>query len=276
MRTDLSGAASDIDLVQLWLAGRPASTRAKYEPVVVEFLRAVEVGVKALTASHVIEWSESLQGADATRARLVSTVKSLLSFAWRTGYTGVNVGRILRCVKVTNRLHEKFIEEEQVMGLLAECAEGRDKLFVQLLYTGGLRIAEAVGLRFIDLSTRGHVSVVGKGQKGRTVLVPQSVINGLLALKGAQDGPTSKVFKSYRGKPLGVRDARDIVYKAADEAGVKLSPHWLRHAHASHALDHGCPIHLLQKSLGHANVATTSVYLHARPGTGASQYLPNV
>jgi hypothetical protein len=54
---------------------------------------------------------------------------------------------------------------------------------------------------------------------------------------------------------------------------TQISPHWLRHAHASHALDHGAPIHLVQATLGHASVATTSAYLHARPGDSSARFL---
>jgi hypothetical protein len=68
---------------------------------------------------------------------------------------------------------------------------------------------------------------------------------------------------------------RAIVRQAAEGAGVNVgvSPHWLRHAHASHALDHGAPIHLVQATLGHCSVATTSRYLHARPGDSSARFL---
>jgi len=67
-----------------------------------------------------------------------------------------------------------------------------------------------------------------------------------------------------------------IVQAATRRAGISkpVSPHWLRHAHASHALEHGAPISLVQTTLGHANVATTSRYLHARPNKSSSEYLP--
>jgi integrase/recombinase XerD len=69
------------------------------------------------------------------------------------------------------------------------------------------------------------------------------------------------------------RNARQVIGKAADEAALEMSPHWLRHSHASHALDNGAPIHLVQQGLGHENVSTTSLYLHARPNDGASRFL---
>jgi hypothetical protein len=72
-----------------------------------------------------------------------------------------------------------------------------------------------------------------------------------------------------------VNQVRAIVRRAAKNAGVAdaVSPHWLRHAHTSHALDHGAPIHLVQATLGHSSVATTSNYLHVRPGDSSARFL---
>jgi hypothetical protein len=83
------------------------------------------------------------------------------------------------------------------------------------------------------------------------------------------------VFPSRSGRALDRGRVRSIVRLAAEGAGVaaSVSPHWLRHAHASHALDHGAPIHLVQATLGHSSVATTSRYLHARPGDSSARFL---
>ena len=82
------------------------------------------------------------------------------------------------------------------------------------------------------------------------------------------------VFQTRSGKPLDRGRVRVILRRAAQRAGVtdSVSPHWLRHAHASHALDHGAPIHLVQATLGHASVATTGRYLHARPTDSSARY----
>lgn len=272
---DLSGAVSDSHLVSLWLAARPESTQRVYKRVALAFLTALDApgGLKTATVAQVVAWMERLTGAPATKAREVSTVKSLLSFAWRTGYCVYNVGRALRCVKVPSTLHEKIVDESEISDLISAANPGRDRAFLRLMYASGARISELCALCFKDL-VGARVSVVGKGTKSRTILVPQSVADEVRALKGPDDGPTTRIFRSYRGKPLGVRDARDIVYKTAERVTTtKLAPHWLRHAHASHALDHGAPIHLVQNGLGHANVATTSKYLHVKPNQGSSQYL---
>ena len=99
----------------------------------------------------------------------------------------------------------------------------------------------------------------------------------LLALKGAAKAADA-IFPSRKGGgALDVSQVRRIVYGAARKAGLeqKVSPHWMRHAHASHALDRSAPIHLVQATLGHASVSTTGKYLHARPTESSSFYLPD-
>jgi site-specific recombinase XerD len=88
-------------------------------------------------------------------------------------------------------------------------------------------------------------------------------------------GPDEPVFASQKGGPLSPVQAWRVVKAAAKRAGIEgdVSPHWLRHAHASHALDRGAPIHLVQATLGHADLRTTSKYTHARPTDSSSRYL---
>lgn len=274
-RYDISGVTSDLDLMNLWLSGRPTSTRAVYEPVARNFLDQFPQGMRQLTVADVLRWAERLEGAPATRARHVATLKSLLSFAWRTGYTPINVGRLLPCVKVPNTLHEKLLEEEDVKSLLKWAKSLRNQSLVRVFYVGGLRISEAVTIRWIDVSP-GRITVLGKGTRNRTVVVPKSLTDDLLKLKPRGASAEDFVFRSYRDKPLSTRGARDILYRIADSAALKLSPHSLRHTMASHSLERGAPLHVVRDTLGHANIATTSRYLHVRPGHGASQYLPEV
>jgi integrase/recombinase XerD len=113
----------------------------------------------------------------------------------------------------------------------------------------------------------------GKGGKTRTILLSVATWRELMALRGGQDDP---VFPSRKqGGHLDRSQVLRIVQTAAKRAGVagKVSPHWLRHAHASHALDRGAALHLVQTTLGHQSVDTTSQYLHARPGESSGKYL---
>ena len=117
----------------------------------------------------------------------------------------------------------------------------------------------------------------GKRGKTRTILLKPKSWAQLLAIRG-DAGAVDPVFRSRKGcGHLDSSQVRRIVYAAAKKAGLeqKVSPHWMRHAHASHALDRSAPIHLVQATLGHASVSTTGRYLHARPTESSSFYLPD-
>jgi integrase/recombinase XerD len=139
---------------------------------------------------------------------------------------------------------------------------------LQVAYFGGLRVSELVSLTWSQVIRRdsgeAQLSVIGKGDKEREVLIPPAIAGPLLASRG--DAPASApVFASVRnaGHPL------------TERAGVNpaASVHWLRHAHASHAIDNGAPITLVSATLGHADLKTTSVYAHARPSESSGRYL---
>ena len=105
--------------------------------------------------------------------------------------------------------------------------------------------------------------------------MPSSVWEALQLLQ--QDAhPDAPVFRSRKRGHLDESQVWRIVTGAADRAGISkdVSCHCFRHAHASHALDRGCPIHLVQATLGHSSVATTGKYLHARPTDSSGNYLP--
>ena len=155
--------------------------------------------------------------------------------------------------------------------------EPRNRVLLTLLYAAGLRISEVVGLVWRDCAPRddaGQITVFGKGGKTRVVLLPASTWRALGTLRAgaAADAP---VFESRKGGALDPSSVHRVVKAAAERAGLDpaVSAHWLRHAHASHSLDRGAPIHLVQATLGHASVATTGRYLHARPNDSSGRYL---
>ena len=115
----------------------------------------------------------------------------------------------------------------------------------------------------------------GKGGKTRAVLLKASIWQELAAVRPAD--PDAAVFRSRNGGgALDPSQVHRIVKRAAGRAGLSdaVSAHWLRHAHVSHALDRGAPVHLVQATVGHASLATTSRYAHARPSDSSSRYLP--
>jgi integrase/recombinase XerD len=272
-----SQAATDEQLLHLWLGNRPTATRSAYEREAGRFLAFIGTPIGAVTLGDVHASAESLQGAPATKARALAAIKSLLGFAHRLGYIPFNVAAAVRLPKVKQARAERILPEAAVHRLLALEVDPRNHALLRLAYASGVRVSELVALKWRDCQARdvgGQVTIFGKGGATRAVLLPQGVWDELLSLRGdvGDDGP---VFRSRKGGHLDRGQAWRIIKAAARRAGLSLgvSPHWLRHAHASHALDRGAPIHLVQQTLGHASAATTSVYLHARPGDSSSRYL---
>ena len=272
-------ARSDAHLLSLWLHGRSAATQRAYAADLQAFFAHVARPLHAVTLSDLQSFQDTLAiMATATEARRLSAVKSLLTFGHKSGYLPVNVGAAIRLPKVRGTLAERILDMDAVLHMLALERNVRNKALLRLLYLGGLRISEACGLRVRDLSPRddaGQVTVFGKGGKTRAVLLKASMWQDLARLRGAD--PDAAVFRSREGGgALDPSQVHRIVKLAATRAGLSaaVSAHWLRHAHVSHALDRGAPVHLVQATVGHASLGTTSRYAHARPSDSSSRYLP--
>jgi integrase/recombinase XerD len=271
-------ATSDAQLVALWLHGRSPTTIRAYQADAAAFFAYAGKPLRAVTVADVHGFADSLVAlASASRARKLSSVKSLLTYAHRLGYVVFNVGAAVKLPPVKNTLAERIMTEADVQRMLALEADARNGAMLRLVYCAGLRISEVCGLSWRDLSARddaGQATVYGKGGKTRVILLPVTVWRGLVALRGAA-GPDAPVFVSQRHGHLDASAVHRVVKAAAARAGLSadVSAHWLRHAHASHALDRGAPIHLVQATLGHASVATTGRYTHARPSDSSARYL---
>jgi integrase/recombinase XerD len=132
-------------------------------------------------------------------------------------------------------------------------------------------------LRWRDLTARddaGQITVFGKGGKTRVVLLPAGLWRRIDAQRG-DAGPDDPVFASRQGGALDASRVHRIVKAAAKRAGLSeaVSAHWLRHAHVSHSLDRGAPVHVVRATVGHASLETTTRYSHARPGDSSARYL---
>ncbi|AHJ69349.1 Integrase/recombinase (XerC/CodV family) [Granulibacter bethesdensis] len=272
-------ATSDDHLVELWLHGRPETTRRAYEADAIRLRGFLARPLRATTVGDLQAWVSSLDHlAPASQARKIAAMKSLISFAAELGYLPLNIGQPIHVPAVKNRLAERIVEEAEVQRLIQLEPNARNNALLRLMYGAGLRISEACALRWRDMKgakSGGQATVFGKGGKTRVVLIQPKLWRSITALRG-DAGTDDPVFRSQRGGSLDRAQVHRIVKAAAHRAGVTadLSAHWLRHAHASHALDHGAPLHVLQGSLGHASLSTTSRYVHARPGEGSAKYLP--
>ncbi len=216
----------------------------------------------------------------------VLVVKSLFSFCVRVGYLTLNAGSFLKTPKAKETIAERILELSDVKGLIrygvknergAAALAERDRLMLSLMYGCGLRVSEVINLTWNDLRPHGDggkATVFGKGSKTRVVLIPDKLWR------------TVKEFEKYHRVNQWVfvsrndnKMERSVVYRmikrACKRAGIdeRASAHWLRHSHASHSLEAGCNLRLLQQSLGHASVTTTERYLHISPDIGSSQFI---
>jgi integrase/recombinase XerD len=290
---------TDAQLVRTWLTTKPnTNTRAAYQRDIGEFLWFVGVPLRELTLEIMQNFVQQLEvrqletaaGPKAleatTRKRKISAVKSLLTFATKVGYLPFNIGAAVSQPPTRNRLAERILAESQVQRMIALEVDPRNHALIRLFYASGARVSELCGLKARDLQARrdhrssreaGQVVLYGKGGKTRTVLVSVETWADLQSLtaEAAPDDPVFRSRKRKHGGHLTRSTVLRIVRAAASRAGVekKVSPHWLRHAHASHALDRGAPAHLVRDTLGHGSIATTNQYLHARPDESSSQYL---
>ncbi|MBE9039041.1 tyrosine-type recombinase/integrase [aff. Roholtiella sp. LEGE 12411] len=268
----------------MWLYGKSQTSQSTYRFYITKFLAYVAKPLRSVTLEDLYDFAGHLSQlglAASTQKTYLSVVKSLLSFAMKIGLTTVNVGAAMSLGKTADSLNERLLTESEVAKLIWMEPNPRNRAILRLLYGAALRVSELCTLKWRDLTARGdsgQVTVLGKGSKTRSVLLPKSVWDDLVGLRGdaLSDDP---VFCSRKGKGKGHLDRKTInkiIATAAKRAGLDapISPHWLRHAHASHALERGANIGLVQQTLGHANVATTSRYLHARPSDSSSLYLP--
>lgn len=273
-------ADNDSQVFTMWLHGRPAATQRAYAYEVRGLLSAVGKSLAQVTLGDLQGYFSTLESlAPASRARAINAVKSLFSFAQRIGYLHFNPAAAVQGPKVKNTLAERILPEAQVHRLLALEPHPRNRVLLRLMYAAGLRVSEACGLKWRDVQEReegaGQITVYGKGGKTRVVLLSSETWAELITHKG-DAGPDDPVFASRKGRGhLHPSQVKRIIQAAAERAGIEapVSPHWLRHAHASHALDRGAPIHLVQATLGHSSVATTGKYLHARPEDSSARYL---
>jgi site-specific recombinase XerD len=288
-----TNAKTDRELLNVWLKshrdGSPHTVRV-YQRVGGRFLSALGAAGADLRRATVEDVQAALEAmrskADGSPVRpatvntYVAAVKSFLGFAHRVGFTRFNAGPLIKLKRAPRQVAQRIMGEVDVRLLIRAAQAGRDQLLLETGYFGGLRVSELVNLTWSQAIRRDNgeaqLSIVGKGDKAREVLVPEHIAARLLASRG--DAPASApVFGSVRrqGQPLTERAVNYMVKAAAKRAGVNpaVSVHWLRHAHASHAIDNGAPITLVSATLGHADLKTTSVYAHARPGESSGRYL---
>ena len=233
-------------------------------------------------------------GARTSVSQRLAAIRSFHRFAARAGLAAGDPWSAIAAPRLPRRL-PRVLEVDQIERLLAvvDADEGsaalgrrrdpalgvalavRDRAIVEVAYAAGLRISElaAAQLSSVDLA-RGEIRVLGKGRKERIGLLGRPAIAALeayletarseLEARRPDGGSSHTVFLNYDGAPIGVRGLRYRIDRLCRRAGLPegVSPHTLRHSFATHLLDGGADLRVVQELLGHESLATTQVYTH--------------
>lgn len=296
---------TDEKLISMWVRDSAQSTKEAYRIDIEQFFLSVGVTIQEVRLDHLQNYKDELEDLGlqpATIARKLNAVKSLLSFAKKTGYTPFNVGTMIKLPKMKEELAERILTEDQVFEMihLEKKHSQRNHILLRLMYATGARVSEICKLKWRDIHPRGEtgqVTLFGKGEKTRHVLLKPETYKALVEYR--QEALDDEyIFKSrgggkgHSGSKLDESQVFRIVEAAAIRANIAtyqatqkrkgiviqvtrshVSPHWWRHSHASHALENGANIILVKETLGHKSIDTTTKYTHVHPDKSSAQYL---
>ncbi len=255
----LASYRSDLSHFAAWLDGEGSSLLAVDGLTLQQYLaHRLDLGFKA-----------------SSTARMLSVLRRFFQYLHREQFREDDPSILIAGPKLPKRL-PKDLSEQQVSSLLQEPEvedplELRDKAMLELLYATGLRVTELVSLTMESVSLRqGLVRVTGKGNKERLVPMGEEALHWLTRyLKEARatllgEQSSDVVFPSRRSRQMTRQTFwhRIKLYAQRAGIGIELSPHTLRHAFATHLLNHGADLRVVQLLLGHSDLSTTQIYTH--------------
>jgi tyrosine recombinase XerC len=230
----------------------------------------------------------------ASIARKISALRSFYHYLEREEIIKANPLEYISSPKLDKRLPEFLTTREITKLLEAPDPEDpfgrRDRAFIELLYATGLRVSELVALDIdqINLDTR-EIMVMGKGSKERMVLMGEpaaraidiyirearNIIPKIIITKRTNKRPTKALFINSGGYRLTERSVQEFLQKYAAAAGIskRVHPHMLRHTFATHMLDGGADLRVVQELLGHADLSSTQIYTHISKNRARQVYL---
>jgi integrase/recombinase XerC len=233
-------------------------------------------------------YSAAMQEAEyskATIARRLASLRSYFKFAQREGLVDTNPAKPVRNPRGTRKLPHCLTTDEIKQVLAAPDKSKtlglRDRAMLELMYSAGLRVSEAVGMNDGDVDLKGGIARVrGKGKKERLGLVgshAQKAIQEWLAKRQLAPGlkpPGSPLFVNRFGKRLTSRSVERMLEELLKKAGLdtRTTPHTLRHSFATHLLNAGADIRSVQELLGHKSLVTTQIYTHVTTASLRQMY----
>lgn len=261
-RNTLTSYRSDLWLLGEWLARQSQNTRSLREATHSDLLAFLATRVASLTKAS-------------TTSRELSSIKRFYRFLLRQGEIQVDPSLNIDSPRLPRYLPDSLTEAEVEALLHAPDITHplglRDRAMLEMLYATGLRVSELVMLRLAQInSDMGIVRIIGKGSKERLVPLGEEALYWISdyiekarpALLGNK--VTDKLFVTTRSDAMTRQAFWYLIKRHAQQAGIvkSLSPHTLRHAFATHLLNHGADLRVVQLLLGHADISTTQIYTH--------------
>ena len=219
---------------------------------------------------HLLQFfSSQPPSASSTLARLMISCRLFFRFLKREKWVEKDLNRFLETPKVWQLIPDVLTRDEVNKLLEAPSSESvlglRDRALLELFYASGLRVSELISVRVNDVQ-EDRIRVVGKGGKERIVPIGSKALAAIDAyLLGGRDlYPNGPLFLSNRGKPLDRTFVWRLIKQYAKNVGIEknISPHTLRHSFATHLLEGGADLRVIQEMLGHASIGTTERYTH--------------
>lgn len=251
------------------------NTCSSYQTDLIQFDKFINCKIEDVNKQQLHEYVSYLKTAykENSYLRKVAAIKSFNKYL-ETNNLGSNQQIELLTVKKKEKRLPKFLTQEQIDSFLDQFEYGddiqnRDKAMFETLYCTGMRVSEIINVKYTDVNLEnGTIRVVGKGNKERIVILNQSSVESLNRYIYSnriklQTGNTNILFLNSKGAPLTRQGFNYILKKHASNAGItEISPHIFRHSIATHMLNNGGDLRMIQMLLGHANISTTEVYTH--------------
>ena len=279
----------DSSVIGSWLYDNDKSIKTQmiYKKTVAEFFATFpKLTINTTTTPHIGAFLKSKDHLEVRSKNLIKSVlSSLFQFCEDIQYIQHNQARALKRTKTPEIFTDKILEQSEVRRMIEKEKSWRNRLILKTLYMTGVRVSELVQMKLKHFKVRAdseiQVTVLGKGNKVRSVLIPlelwEEILNFSTLEKLSPKTENDFIFRSQKKPYVGLDPATvfDVVKKAAKNAGLNKepSPHWFRHTSATHAVENGAPIHVVQASLGHSSIQTTGKYLSQRPKESISDYL---
>ncbi len=234
----------------------------------------LEAGVR--DARNFVGFLKSRKLKESSINRAVSSVKGFYKYCLRFDIAKKNPFENIKSISNSRKLPDLFSVEEikKLLSMPDDSVFGlRDRLIIELFYSTGCRIAELVGMNLFDISIRSmSILVRGKGRKQRFVFLSEDTAKLLKRylgvrkqiLKSDNTEDASALILNRRGKRITERGVRFILDKYLErlKSGKHVSPHSFRHSFATHLLDNGADLRMVQELLGHSSISTTQIYTH--------------